>query len=555
MPNVEASKKDFEKLCGISFSNEQLKEALMFAKGELDASEGDAIKIDIKDANRPDLWSIEGIARCIRAAYGKEKGIPKYGMKKSGVKVYIEKSVEKSRPFIACAIARNVKITDEFLIQLINLQEKVSENFGKKRAEIGIGIYDFDKIKPPIYYRGYEPKKLEFIPLEFKVKMRLDEILKEHPKGVQYAHLLAGKEKYPIVIDSANVVASMPPIINSEITGKVTEKTKNIFIEATGFDWGKVVVAVNIMASAFAERGAKIETTEVHLPDGKVKDTPDFIPKKINLKLNYVKKVSGLEFSEKEVVALLNKANYDVKVSGVNKGTESPVLEVSYPAYRQDILHPIDVVEDIIIAYGYNKINPEPVKVPTKGCESKSALENDLVRELCVGLGLQEVLTFSLVSKETQENKMNLKGLKFVEIENPISENWAVFRKSIIPEQLAFLAKNKHAPYPQRIFEIGKTVHINENSETGVDEKTVLSVVLADRATNFSEIKSVMETIAVNLGWKCSSDRKEHQSFAKGKCAAVSIKGRKGILGELSKEVLENFNIGMPVSVLEIELD
>lgn len=547
MPTVEASKKDLEKLCGMKFTKDKLETALLFAKGELDGVEGDTLKIDIKDANRPDLWSIEGISRVIRAGYGKSKGVPKWKLNKSNVNVFIEKSVSKSRPYITCAVVRNVKVTEDLLIQMIQLQEKVGESYGRRRAEVGIGLYDFDKLKPPIYYKGYKPKDLEFVPLEFKVPMKLDEILMEHPKGIKYGHLLSDKEKYPIVIDSENVVASMPPIINSETTGKIDEKTKNIFIECTGFDWEKINVALNVIVSAFLERGAKVETTKIHLPNGKVKITPDFTPGKIKITLDYVNKISGLGLKKNEVVKLLQNSNYDVKISG-------NTMLVSYPAYRQDILHPIDVVEDVIIAYGYNKIESEPVKVPTRGNETPEAIGIDLVRNVCVGLGLQEILTFTLVSKENQETKMNLKDIKFVEIENPVSENWSVFRKSIIPELLNFLSVNKHAPYPQKLFEIGKSVHMNNKSDTGVAEKNLLTIVITDSKTNFTEIKSIIETIAQNFGWKYSIERSEHVSFEKGKCAAIKIGKRRGLLGEISKDVLKNFNLSMPVSVLEIEL-
>ena len=283
------------------------------------------------------------------------------------------------------------------------------------------------------------------------------------------------------------------------------------------------------------------------LANGKKKLTPDFTPGKMKITLDYVNKISGLGLKKNEVVKLLQNSNYDVKVSG-------NTFLVSYPAYRQDILHPVDVIEDVIVAYGYNNIEPEPVKVPTKGCETSEAIEIDLVRNVCVGLGLQEVLTFTLVSKENQEQKMNLKDVKFVEIENPVSENWSVFRKSIIPEILGFLSTNKHASYPQKLFEIGKSVHIDKKSDTGVAEKNLLTIVITDNKTNFTEIKSVMETLSQNFNWKYSIERKEHPSFEKGKCAALRIGKRRGILGEISKDVLKNFNLSMPVSVLEIEL-
>ncbi len=209
MPTIEVNKKDLEKLVGKKLTQPQLEEALMFVKGEIDDQSGDIIKVDVKETNRPDLWSTEGIAREIRNRLGLEKGIKKYKVEKAKTECTIEKSVEKSRPFIACAIVKGIKITENLLVQMIQLQEKVGMTYGRKRKETGIGLYDYDIMKPPIFYRGYKDKEIEFVPLEYKVKMRPSEILMEHPKGKEYAHLLKGVEFFPIVIDSENVVASM----------------------------------------------------------------------------------------------------------------------------------------------------------------------------------------------------------------------------------------------------------------------------------------------------------------------------------------------------------
>ena len=229
MPNVEISLKDISKLVGKKIPLKELKEIVLYVKGEVEAVEGDKITVDVKETNRPDLWSAEGIARELKARIGKDKGIPKYAVAKGNVSCTIEKSVENVRPFIVCALVKNVRITDEFLRQMIQLQEKVGMTFGRKRRETGIGLYDFKKMTPPVFYRGYKDNEIEFVPLDYKVKMRPSEILSEHPKGKEFGHLLEGATKYPIVMDSNKVVASMPPIINSEITGKVTEKTREIF--------------------------------------------------------------------------------------------------------------------------------------------------------------------------------------------------------------------------------------------------------------------------------------------------------------------------------------
>src|SRR3989344_2314269 len=335
MPTINASKKDIEKLVGKTFSKEELEETLMYVKGELDAMNRDALVIDVKETNRPDLWSAEGIAREIRTRTGKDKGIKEYKVSKAKISCTIEKTVEKTRPFICCAVIRNVKITEEFLLQMIQLQEKIGMTFGRKRKETGIGLYDLNKMTPPVFYRGYKDKEIEFIPLEYKVPMRPSEILLEHPKGKEFGNLLKDAEYFPIVIDSKKVVASMPPIINSETTGKVTEKTKDIFIEVTGFNWETVNTALKVMCMAFADRGSTIEAVKINFPESKVYpkksiETPFFGTKKIMLETEYVNSISGLNLKGKEIVSLLER-------SGMNVKTKGKKLEVEYPDYRNDI--------------------------------------------------------------------------------------------------------------------------------------------------------------------------------------------------------------------------
>ncbi|MDD3084251.1 MAG: phenylalanine--tRNA ligase beta subunit-related protein, partial [Candidatus ainarchaeum sp.] len=244
MPTLEVSRKDFEKLVGKKFSQKELEESLEYVKGELDFQENDILKVDCKETNRPDLWSTEGLAREIKSRIGLEKGIKKYKVEKSNIEVFIDKNLEKVRPLIVCAVVKGVKIDNDFIVQMVQLQEKVGETFGRKRKEAGIGLYDLDIMNPPVYYKGFKDNEIEFIPLEWKVPMRPTEILSQHDKGKAYSHLLSNTKIYPIVIDSKNVVASMPPIINSQITGKITEKTKNLFIEVTGFNWKVVETAL-----------------------------------------------------------------------------------------------------------------------------------------------------------------------------------------------------------------------------------------------------------------------------------------------------------------------
>ncbi len=548
MPNVTVNLKDMQKLVGKKLSLEEFKDAVLFAKGEVDAVEGPEITVDMKDTNRPDLLSAEGLAREIRSRLTKDKGVPKYRLKKGSVSLIVDKSVSGIRPKIAAAIVKKVKVTEEFLVQMIQLQEKVCMTFGRKRKEAAIGIYDWSKLKQPMHYTSYRPSDKKFIPLEHKAEMDLEEILSEHPKGKEYAHLLEGQKRYPIFEDSRGVVASMPPIINSQLTGKVDEKTSEVLVEVTGYSQETVNTALNVMVSALAERGFEVYSVKVKYPK-KTITTPNFEPKKVSVKLQEVLEFIGLDLKKKQVIGLLENARYDVKA-------KANTLECLYPAYRQDILHPVDVIEDAIISYGYNQIEPEPIKLPVFGEERPETKKKALVREICVGLGLQEILTYTMTSKKKQAGIIGLDPEKeeFVELANPLSENYTVFRKKLFPELLEFLGANKHVAYPQKIFEIGKTLELNPKSETKAEEKDTLCIALCGKGAEFTVIKGVLEAVTDNLGKKYTLSETRDPAFEQGKSASLKIGNKKGVLGELKKKVLNGFGLEQPTAVLEIEI-
>ncbi|OQA32056.1 MAG: Phenylalanine--tRNA ligase beta subunit [archaeon ADurb.Bin336] len=552
MPNLEVSKKDLERLVGCSYSKEKLEDDLEYIKGEVDALEGDSLRIDCKETNRPDLWSVEGIAREIKARKGIEKGLVNYKVKKSNVDVFIHQNLLKVRPLIVCAIVKNVKVSEELLVQLIQLQEKVGESYGRRRKELGIGLYDLDIMKPPIYYKGFKDEEIEFIPLEWKVPLRPSEILAQHDKGKTYAHLLKGASVYPIVIDANKTVASMPPIINSQITGKVTEKTKNLFIEVTGFKWETVCTALEVMCMSLADRGGEIYSCNLHFPSDskpypkKLISTPMFKTEKMVFDKSLIKEMTGLVLKDKEIIDLLSRARFNSKISS-NK------IIVEYSSYRTDIMHPVDIIEDLLISYGFNNIQPEEIEMSVVGSELKEAKVIDFVREGCVGVGLQEVMTFNLTSREIQSTKMNLVEEELVELENPVSINYAVLRRRLTPQLLDFFSKNKDKEFPQKIFELGTCLEIKEGVENGVSQTTNLCIALTHSNVNFTEIKSVLVSLCKYLGVECVVKKKSFP-FLSDNSAEIIVNGKKGFMGEVKKEVIDYFNLRKPVCVLEFEI-
>lgn len=540
------SKKDLEELCGYRFkSKEELEEALWKAKTELDSLEGDEIKASLSDTNRPDLLSTEGIARELRYRLGKQKKSMEYKTKKSGITAIVDPALKEIRPKAAYAVARNVKVSDAFLRQMIQLQEKICLTFGQKRKEIAIGVFDLDQVHGNVRYYAAD-LKTEFVPLEYEVKMRLDEILIEHPKGKEYGNLLKGQKKFPLLVDEKNEVLSMPPIINSAGSGKVTEKTKNLFLDVTGFSQEKVNTVLAIFCAALADRGASIGSVEVNYGNKRVV-TPYFEKKKIIFPKALLQKMTGLQKKDSDWLKLFQQSGFEAKFRGKK-------VECYYSNLRQDILHAVDIIEDLLISEGYNSVPLEFPKMPVVGHENKESLFLDTVREACTGMGSQEILTFTLSSKEKQAKKIGLKEAGFVEIENPASAHYEIFRKQLFPELLEFLNKNKNSPYPQHVFEVGKTVELDSNSETGAREKEKLCIVLSSRKTGFSEIKSFLQAVCSAFQWKFELKETEHPAFESGQTGLIRMGERNGLIGVLNKKTLQGFGLETPVALLEIEL-
>lgn len=547
MPTIEVSKKDLKSLIGKKLSDKQIEEDLLLAKGEIEAEEGDILKVEIADTNRPDLWSAEGIAREIKPKYKKQTlKAPNY--EDSGIVVNVHKNLEGIRPMTVCAVARNVNFTEEALSQLIQLQEKVCETFGSARREAAIGVYDLHKITEPIEYKAFKPKKIKFIPLEFSKDMDLNQILRTHPKGQQYGHLLEDKDKYPIFIDSEGEVLSMPPVINSNHTGKVTKNTKDLFIECSGFSLKYLMPSLNVIVKALEDRGATIETVNVNYPHKKLV-TPEMGLKNIKLEWRYVVKRTGIDLKKGEVKKLLKKAGYNIKK---DKGK---VFELEYSALRQDIMHPADVVEDVVIRYGYNNIEPENPELIT---DSKLLDINWLRKEvsnIVVGLGAQEILSYTLSNREILIKNMNLEDMKVIEIDNPVSSNWSIFRTWITPQLMEFFNKNTNQEYPQQIYEVGEVVLQDKKAETKSKNPVRIAWAKCDKEADFTEAKQAVDFLLENLGMKYEIKEAEHDSFIKGRVGRVYVNNKAvAYIGEIHPTVLENFGLDMPVCAFELNL-
>ncbi|MBS3167085.1 phenylalanine--tRNA ligase subunit beta [Candidatus Woesearchaeota archaeon] len=529
MALIVFSKKDLLKLLGKNISDEILIDRIPMLGVSLE-NFGEQIEIDVTP-NRPDMLCVEGFARSLSTFLGIKKGLKEYCTKKSAkYKVKIDSKVKNVRPCVACAVALNVKLDSYTIQSIMQVQEKLHSTLGRNRKKVSIGVYDLNKIKFPLTYTT-KPKEFCFTPLEHHMPMSLLQILQKHAKGIEYRHLLENYNEYPIWIDANKQVLSMPPIINSQET-KVTETTKNLFIDITGLEQNAVEQCLKIIITALADRGAIIyDILNLNLKSDKIR-----------IDFKYVNKLLGIELKSNEIGKLLAKMGYSLNGN---------IVEV--PCYRTDILHQMDIAEDIAIAYGYENFVPEIERLPSEAEESKIEILKRKISEIMASLGFVETNNFNISSKEIMQNK-TLSNLECIELENALNQDYNVLRSWIIPCLMQVLKDNKHNDYPQKIFEIGRVFKKGE-SETGVLETERMGVAICSQTANFTEIRQILDALLSSLGLDYAVEETEHASFIAGRVGRVLVNGKKiAYIGETRPEVLENFNLTMPVAAFELNV-
>ncbi len=489
--------------------------------------------------DRCDLLSVEGIGRAVKGFLGKETGLKRYETKESDIETEVELSVQDVRPYIVTAFVKNIDLDEDILKSLMDLQEKLHLTLGRNREKVAIGVHDFDPIKPPFVYKAVRPEEISFVPLEKHREMNLGEILERHEKGKEYAHILEDKERYPVILDSDDNVLSFPPVINGQLT-QVTEDSDTLFIDMTGTDEKMLEYTLNILCTMFAERGADIYTTTVKY-GSQEKIYPDLGTDKIEIDPSECSRLLGVELEDEEVLQLLEKMRFDGKI-------KDEKIEVEIPAYRHDILHPWDIVEDIAIGFDYDNFEGTMPEEVTIGKRLKDDKLKNSITDLLVGYGFTEVMNYPLSNPEKETGIISEEGDELSLVKNPVTEDSTCLRKWLLPSLLSNLRENRNKSLPQKIFEIGDVV-VNDEQFT----KTAGAVTHPE--AGFSEMKSLMQGFLDNLDIDVSFGSKEHDSFVEGRCAGINVDDEEiGFYGEVHPEVLERFDLENPVIGFELDL-
>jgi phenylalanyl-tRNA synthetase beta chain len=498
--------------------------------------------------NRPDLLSLQNFAVAVNQFKGKKK-ISKFKINspEKDYEVIIDKSVKQVRPFTVCCIVKGLKFNDEKIKEIIDLQEKLHNSIGRKRKKLAIGIYPLEKISLPITYRAKDPTEIKFRPLEFPREITGKQILSQHPTGREYGDLLKDAEVFPIFEDSNKNILSMPPIINSHETGRITEKTKEIFIECSGANLHYLKKALAIIVATLSEMGGKIYAMNIKdKKDGDLK-SPSMEPEKMPFRIENINKTLGIDFTEKQIKTNLAKM-------GIDLSHEKNQLVAEVPSYRTDIIHWIDLTEEVAIAHGYDNFEPIIPKISTIAEEDQDSKNKKLINNILSGLGLLEVSSFHLTTKKNIK-KTHFEFNEFIELEDSKTQR-DVLRYDLFTNLMQIFSENSDSAYPQKIYELGRTFKEDKEgkTQTGVEEVEKLAIALVDESITFTEIKQILDylfkMLKVNYSLK---EEEDHPAYITGRCGKIIVNNKEiGHIGEIAPRVLKNWKIKVPGVALEI---
>ena len=555
MPTLDLKIERLERLVGRKLDLKELEYDLQWISLDLDYVDEEEQKIKVEyNPNRPDFSSPEGIARALKGYYEVELGLPEYIIYPGEIEMNVEASVNKVRPYIVCGVIRDINLDEDEVATLMNIQEQLHWAVGRDRKKVAIGVHDLDKLKPPFRYVAVKPDSLSFVPLHGDgYPMNLEEILLLHEKGIEYAWILEGKDVYPVLLDNNDEVISFPPVINGILT-TVSDDTRNLFLDLTGTDFRAINLALNILSTMLADTGAKIEDVRVNYPGemGQI-ITPNLDPKKWEVGIDYVNDYIGLNISADEMIKCFKKVRMDAK-----KSKKKGYLDVWVPAFRGDIMHPVDFTEDCAIGYGYFNL-PLTIREGCIGQYHPIQSFANKIRTIMIGAGFLEVLNFILTNSEKQFEyiKQKYDKAKSVQIANPVSKEYDTTRTKILPKLMETLLFNRSEEKPINIFEVGDVILLSPDEETGAKRELHLSAVSYHDNADFTEIRSALDFIMTSLGYFENLELKpgKNNTYIEGRYADIYFNGSKiGEIGEIHPEVLLNFKLEFPVAALEMNL-
>ncbi|ELY46277.1 phenylalanine--tRNA ligase subunit beta [Natronorubrum sulfidifaciens] len=534
--------------------------------------------------DRLDRLSVEGVARSLRYQYGDARGVHVPSPNAAEWTIEVDESAPDERPYVTGAVIRDVNLDEDALDSLIQLQEKLHATMGRKRAKGAIGIHDLTMLKgrdavddgtPSIKYVGVDPDGDRFVPLDSDAEMTPAQVLEDHQTGQTYADLVSGYDRYPAIYDDIGLF-SFPPVINGRRT-EVSTDSRDLFVEMTGTDQWTIDKMLNIVCYALSARGATIEDVTVEYADSEAANAasngsrtqsggrelvrPDLSTKTKTVAHDRIETILGIDLDPEEVLDLAERSGLEAEKTESDDG--NLVYEVTVPPYRVDVLHPLDIIDDLGRAYGFNELEPTYPDVGTVGGRHERSRLERAVRTQLVGLGFEDLLNFHMINEEENYARLELSpdtdaygAGEPATIKEPYSEDYTMLRTWVMPSLMTVLERNTHRSYPQHLSEIGFRAALDDSENTGVGESRHVGAVLASHDAGYEDAKARLQALARKFDVDLETPPTDHPAFISGRTAAVVIDGEAvGVIGEVHPTVLIEYDLEVPVAAFEFDLE
>ena len=280
-------------------------------------------------------------------------------------------------------------------------------------------------------------------------------------------------------------------------------------------------------------------------------DVINYVPEEKTLPLEpeKINRLLGTDISKEDMVKYLNRL--EIPVEGDT---------ILVPSFRPDLNLMADIAEEVARIYGYDKIPVSQLRGSSEGSLSASQKYQRTIEQTMLALGCYEVMTFSFVSPK-EYDRMNLpadsKLRESVKILNPLGEDTSVMRTSVLPSMLEVIKTNYNNRNPQGAFyEIGNE-YIPTGPDTLPDENPQVTIGLYGENEDFYSLKGIVEGLldAGNIRDWDIEPVSDDPTFHPGRTARILKDGEVlGIFGEVHPTVAENYGIGAKVYLGKFDL-
>ena len=547
----------------------QVNDELPLLGTDIDACTEEQLDIEIFP-DRPDLLSGETLAFAMANFLHGAPARPDMDIQPSGITMKVDSSLRDVRPVILGAVVRGVSLPEDsegceaFIKGLMDHQEKLHFALGRRRQRASIGVHDLARLAPPFHVKTVGEKHA-FVPLARQESMTIADILTHHPKGIEYAGLLADMTSYPLIVDADDAVLSFPPIINGDHT-TVTHNTRDFFIDVTGWDERACEASLMLVCLQLTQWGGQVESVEITTCEGDHIVSPIGTGKTHVVPEELVQNLLGRSFTDDELQVAVQRMggrfegrqpapndapDRSTSMAVARAGTSE--LLFTMPRWRFDLLHPVDMVEELAIGHGYEDLGTD---VPKATLTAQPRTDHHLRRRLRAsmeGMGMMQIQSLTLSNMDDQFVRMRWEPNHAVTtITNPITVDHTVLRQHLMPGLLKLLASNRHHDLPQSVYELGAVVRDHRNADR-------LAFLTAERSGGFAAVRGRVQAFCNDLGvsdWVAEPLPAGEGPWLAGRGAKLLINGSwVGCFGELDPAISSAFDLRVPLNGAEFDVN